>query len=88
MSISIILFLIGLIGFVLNKKNLILCFISIEMMLLAITILILQGSVLMDDITGVLYGIIILILAGAESAVGLSILVAYYKLRGSISLDI
>lgn len=88
MSISLILLIIGLIGFVFNKKNIILYFISIEMMLLAITLLILQGSALMDDITGIFYGIVILLLAGAESAIGLSILVAYYKLRGSISLDI
>lgn len=88
MSITLILFIIGLLGFVLNKKNIILLFISIEMMLLAITLLILQGSAIMDDVTGLFYGIIILILAGAESAIGLSILVAYYKLRGSVSLDI
>lgn len=88
MSITLILFLIGLLGFVLNKKNIILCFISIEIMLLAITLLILQGSALMDDITGIFYGIVVLLLAGAESAIGLSILVAYYKLRGSIALEI
>lgn len=58
------------------------------MMLLSITLLILQGSVIMDDISGLFYGIVVLILAGAESAIGLAILVSYYKLRGSLSLDI
>lgn len=88
MNLTLLLFIIGLLGFVINKKNIILLFISIEIMLLSITLLILQGSYIMDDLTGLLYGVIILIIAGAESAIGLSILVAYYKLRGSLSLEI
>nr|YP_010996288.1 NADH dehydrogenase subunit 4L [Saccharomycopsis fibuligera]WPA89461.1 NADH dehydrogenase subunit 4L [Saccharomycopsis fibuligera] len=87
MSITLILFIIGTLGFVLNKKNMMLLFISIEMMLLAITLLMLQGSAIMDDVTGLFYGMMMLMLAGAESAMGLSMLVAYYKLRGSVSLD-
>lgn len=88
MVLPITLFIIGLLGFVLNKKNIILLFISLELMLLSVTLLILYSSAIFDDITGILYGIVILIIAGAESAIGLSILVGYYKLRGSLSLDL
>ena len=87
MNLSIILFLIGVLGFVLNRKNIILMLISIEMMLLAITLLILVSSLSFDDILGQTYGIYIISIAGAESAIGLGILVAFYRLRGSINID-
>ena len=87
MNLSIILFLIGVLGFVLNRKNIILMLISIEMMLLAITLLILTSSVSFDDILGQSYAIFIISIAGAESAIGLGILVAFYRLRGSIAID-
>ena len=86
MSISIILFLIGVLGFILNRKNILLILISIEIMLLAVTLLILISSYQFDDILGQTYAIYIILLAAAESAIGLGILVAYYRLRGSISL--
>jgi NADH-ubiquinone oxidoreductase chain 4L len=60
--------------------------ISIEIMLLSITILILLNSLYFDDSIGQIFGIFIIALAGAESAIGLSILVAYYRLNGHISL--
>lgn len=88
MSLSIILFLIGILGFVLNRKNVILMLISIEIMLLAITFLILVNSYNFDDIIGQVYAIYIISIAGAESAIGLGILVAYYRLRGSITIEI
>ena len=86
MNLSILLFLIGVLGFVLNRKNIILMLISIEIMLLGITLLILLGSLSMDDILGQTYAIYIISIAGAESAIGLGILVAFYRLRGSIAL--
>ena len=86
MNLSLILFLIGIIGFVLNRKNIILMLISIEIMLLAVTLLILIGSLSFDDILGQTYAVYIISIAGAESAIGLGILVAYYRLRGNISL--
>lgn len=86
MNLAIILFLIGILGFVLNRKNIILLLISIEVMLLAVTLLILVSSYSFDDILGQTYGIYIIAIAAAESAVGLGILVAYYRLRGNISL--
>ena len=84
MNLSLILFLIGILGFVLNRKNIILMLISIEIMLLAITFLILVGSLGFDDILGQTYSIYIIAIAGAESAIGLGILVAFYRLYSSL----
>ncbi|KAF2993199.1 NADH dehydrogenase subunit 4L [Neopestalotiopsis sp. 37M] len=86
MNLSLMLFLIGILGFILNRKNIILMIISIELMLLAVTLLVLVSSYAFDDIAGQTYGIYIIAIAGAESAIGLGILVAYYRLRGNISL--
>jgi len=87
MNLALIIFLIGILGFVLNQKNIILMLISIEIMLLALTYLILLGSLSFDDITGQIYSIYIIAIAGAESAIGLAILVAYYRLRGRITIN-
>ena len=84
MNLSLILFLIGILGFVLNRKNIILMLISIEIMLLAITFLILISSLSFDDILGQTYAIYIIAIAGAESAIGLGILVAFYRLNSSL----
>ena len=87
MNLSLILFLIGVLGFVLNRKNVILMLISIEIMLLAITFLILIYSFSFDDVLGQVFAIYIIAIAGAESAIGLGILVAFYRLRGSIEIN-
>lgn len=87
MNLSLILFLVGVLGFVLNKRNIILMLISIEIMLLAITFLILVSSLTFDDILGQIYAIYTIAIAGAESAIGLGILVAFYRLRGSIAIE-
>ena len=84
MNLSLILFTIGILGFVLNRKNIILMLISIEIMLLAITFLILVSSLSFDDILGQTYAIYIIAIAGAESAIGLGILVAFYRLNTSL----
>jgi NADH-ubiquinone oxidoreductase chain 4L len=86
MNTYFILFLIGVLGFVLNKKNIILMLISIEIMLFAITIIILLNSSIFEDILGQVFAIYIIVIAAAESAIGLGILVAFYRLRGSIVL--
>ena len=88
MNLSLILFIIGIIGFVLNRKIIILMLISIEIMLLAITLLILVSSLTFDDLLGQIYAIYIIAIAGAESAIGLAILVAFYRLRGSVAIDL
>lgn len=86
MIFPLILFLIGVLGFTLNRKNLILLIMSIEIMLLAVTLIVIVSSHNFDDISGQAYGVYIISIAGAESAIGLGILVAYYRLRGTISL--
>ena len=86
MNLALFLFLVGILGFILNRKNIILMIISIEIMLLAVTVLILINSYSFDDSIGQTFSIYIISVAGAESVVGLSILVAYYRLRGNISL--
>jgi NADH-ubiquinone oxidoreductase chain 4L len=87
MILGFTLFLIGILGFVLNRKNIILMLISIEIMLLAITFIILINSVILEDIIGQIFGIYIIVIAAAESAIGLGILVSYYRLRGNISFN-
>jgi NADH-ubiquinone oxidoreductase chain 4L len=87
MNLSLILFLIGILGFVLNRKNIILMLIAIEIMLLAITLLMLVSSLSFDDILGQTFSVYIIAVAGAESAIGLGILVAFYRLRGSIAIE-
>ena len=86
MNLALILFFIGTLGFVLNRRNIILMIIAIEIMLLAVTLLILISSFSFDDNVGQTFSIYIISIAGAESVIGLSILVAYYRLRGNISL--
>jgi len=87
MRLSLVLFLTGTLGFVLNKKNIILMLISIEIMLLSITFLILLSSLNFDDILGQTFSVYIIAIAGAESAIGLGLLVAFYRLRGSIAIE-
>ena len=73
MNLSLILFLIGILGFVLNRKNIILMLISIEIMLLAITFLILVSSLSFDDILGQTFAIYVITITGAESIIGLGL---------------
>lgn len=87
MKLSFLLFIIGILGFIFNRKNVILMLISIEIMLLAITFSILISSLNSDDIIGQVYAIYIIVIAGAESAIGLSILVSFYRLRGNIYIE-
>lgn len=86
MNLSLLLFLVGILGFILNRKNIILMIISIEIMLLAVTLLVLISSYSFNDSIGQTFSVYIISIAGAESVIGLSILVAYYRLRGNISL--
>jgi NADH-ubiquinone oxidoreductase chain 4L len=74
------------VGFLLNRKNVILMLVSIEIMLLAITLILLISSIAYNDNFGQLAALFIIALAGAESAIGLSILIVYYRLNGAISL--
>ncbi|AOW08009.1 NADH-ubiquinone oxidoreductase chain 4L (mitochondrion) [Yarrowia sp. C11] len=85
MFIGTIILVLSFLGFVFNRRNIILAFICLETMLLGINLILLRNSVLFDDISGSLFAIVIIILAGVESAIGLSLLVSYYRLRGVIN---
>ena len=86
MTLPLILFLIGLLGFIINPKSLIILLISIEIMLLSVTLLVLIYAYDFEDSVGQTFGIFIIATAGAESAIGLGILVAYYRLKGTVNL--
>lgn len=85
--VSVSLFLIGILGIFLVKKNIIIILMSIELMLLAININFIVFSVYLGDITGQVFAIFILTVAAAESAIGLAILVVYYRIKGIISIN-
>ena len=87
MKLSLALFTTGILGFILNRKSLILMLIAVELMLLAVTLLVLISSYGFDDIQGQVFGLYVIAAAGAESAIGLGLLVAYYRLKGTVSLQ-
>ena len=85
--VSIVLFLIGILGIFLVKKNIIIILMSIELMLLAININFIVFSIYLNDLTGQIFSLFILTVAAAESAIGLAILVVYYRIKGIISIN-
>nr|QTK22324.1 NADH dehydrogenase subunit 4L [Pneumocystis sp. 'macacae'] len=87
MTFSLILFLIGLLGFVLNRKNVLVMIMCIEILLLSVTLLIVLNSMAFDDLEGQCFGIYLITIAGAESAIGLGIIVSYYKQKDSIIIE-
>jgi NADH-ubiquinone oxidoreductase chain 4L len=87
-TLTIILFLCGIAGFILNRNNVILLIVAIELLLLAVTLLILITSFELNDNVGQTFSIYIISIAGAESIIGLCIIVAYYKLRGNLLLKV
>ncbi len=85
--IATILFSIGLVGILLNRSNLLVVLISIEVLLLSIDLNFIAFSVYLDDIVGQLFALFVLTLAASEAAIGLAIVLVYYRLRGSIKLE-
>lgn len=84
---NFILFNIGLFGILLNKKNLIIILISLEILLMSINLNFIFFSIYLDDILGEIFSLLILTVAAAESAIGLSIIVVYFRLKGSIKMN-
>ena len=82
-----LLFLIGIFGIVLNRKNLLTLLMSIELLLLAINLLFIFSSLALDSFLGMSFAFFVLLVAAAESAVGLSLLVAYFRVKGSIAIN-
>jgi NADH:ubiquinone oxidoreductase subunit K len=86
-AVSLILFLLGIWGIFLNRKNILVMLMSIELMLLAVNFNLIVFSVYLDDIMGQIFALLVLTVAAAESAIGLALLVVYYRVRGTISVE-
>nr|YP_009115613.1 NADH dehydrogenase subunit 4L [Sibogagorgia cauliflora]AIX11508.1 NADH dehydrogenase subunit 4L [Sibogagorgia cauliflora] len=84
--LSIVILLIGILGIILNRSNLIIMLMCVELVLLASTILLLFESRVFYTLLGQIFAIMILTVAAAESAIGLAIMVNYYRLRGTIAV--
>jgi NADH-quinone oxidoreductase subunit K len=87
LAVAAILFTIGVLGIFLNRKNVIIILMSIELILLAVNINLVAFSTHLGDITGQIYALLVLTVAAAEAAIGLAILVVYYRNRGSIAVE-
>ena len=87
LNVTIALFLLGIWGIVLNRKNIIILLMSIELMLLSINLNFVTFSVFLDDLMGQVFALFVLTVAAAESAIGLAILVAYYRVRNTIAVE-
>ncbi len=87
LSVAAILFTLGIFGIFLNRKNVIIILMSIELILLAVNINLVAFSSHLGDIVGQIYALLVLTVAAAEAAIGLAILVVYYRNRGSIAVE-
>ena len=87
LTLSAIVFSIGVIGIFLNRKNVIIILMSIELILLAVNINLVAFSIYLQDLVGQIFTMFILTVAAAEAAVGLAIIVIYYKNKGSINVE-
>jgi len=87
LAVSFLLFLIGIWGIFLNRKNIIIMLMSIELMLLAVNLNFVVFSVYLDDLVGQVFALFVLTVAAAESAIGLALLVVYYRVRGTIAVE-
>jgi len=85
--LAAIIFIIGIIGIFLNRKNVIIILMSIELILLAVNINLVSFSIFTNDLTGQIFTMFILTVAAAEAAIGLAIIVVYYRNRGTITVD-
>lgn len=87
LMVSASLFRIGLVGLILNQRSVILVLMCVELMLLAVNVQRMAFSVYLDDVMGQVFSLYVLTVAAAESAIGLAILVIYFRVRGTISMD-
>jgi NADH-quinone oxidoreductase subunit K len=87
LTVGTIVFTLGIFGIFLNRKNVIIILMSIELILLAVNINLVAFSSHLGDMVGQVYALLVLTVAAAEAAIGLAILVAYYRNRGSIAVE-
>ena len=87
LTVAAVLFTRGMFGIFLNRKNVIIIMRSIELMLLAVNINLVSFSVFLNDLVGQIFALFVLTVAAAEAAIGLAILVVYFRNRGSIAVE-
>ena len=87
LTVAAALFVIGIFGIFLNRKNVIIILMSIELMLLSVNINLVAFSAYLGDLTGQIFTLFILTVAAAEAAIGLAILVCYFRNRGTIAVE-
>jgi NADH-quinone oxidoreductase subunit K len=85
--VAAMLFTLGVAGIILNRKNIIIILMSIELILLAVNINLVAFSAFLGDLTGQIFSLLILTVAAAEAAIGLAVLVTYFRNRGSIAVE-
>jgi NADH-quinone oxidoreductase subunit K len=87
LTVAALLFVFGIVGIFLNRRNVIVILMSIELMLLAVNINLVAFSQALNDLVGQVFSLFVLTVAAAEAAIGLAILVTYYRNRGDIYVD-
>lgn len=87
LTVSAILFVIGVLGIFLNRRNVILMLMAIELLLLAVNINLVAFSSFLGDMKGQIFAMFVLTVAAAEAAIGLAILVIFFRRRGTIAVD-
>ena len=87
LTVGAILFTLGIFGIFLNRKNVIIILMSVELMLLAVNINFIAFSGHLNDLVGQIFAMFVLTVAAAEAAIGLAILVVYFRNRGSIAVE-
>ena len=87
LTLGAVIFSIGIIGIFLNRKNIIVILMSIELILLAVNINLVSFSIFLNDLTGQVFTLFILTVAAAEAAIGLAIIVVYYRNSGTIRVE-
>ena len=87
LTVAAILFTIGVVGIFLNRKNIIIILMSIELILLAVNLNFVAFSAYLGDLVGQVFALFVLTVAAAEAAIGLAILVVYFRNRGSIAVE-
>ncbi len=87
LTVGAILFTLGIFGIFLNRKNVIIILMSVELMLLAVNINLVGFSAFLNDLVGQVFAMFILTVAAAEAAIGLAILVVYFRNRGTIAVE-
>lgn len=86
-TVSAMLFVLGVLGIFLNRKNVIVILMAIELILLSVNINLVAFSAFMGDLVGQVFAMLVLTVAAAEAAIGLAVLVIYYRNRGTIAVD-